>query len=63
MADITNRIADSDLFIDSLDSKIDKDNISTINLVLEIKDTKELHRLMDRIRNVENVLDVYRVSS
>lgn len=63
LADITNRIADSDLFIDSLDSKIDKDNISTINLVLEIKDTKELHRLMDRIRNVENVLDVYRVSS
>ena len=62
LAAITNRIADSNISINAIDAKTNKDKISTINIILEIHDIDELNRLMDRFKNIENVLEVYRVT-
>lgn len=63
LADITNRISDSNLRINSMESKTNADNINITNIVLEIQDIKELNRLIERLKNIENVINVYRVSS
>lgn len=62
LADITNRIADSDISINAIDAKTNRDQTSTINIVLEIHDIDQLNRLMDRFKNIESVIDVYRVT-
>lgn len=62
LADITNRVADSNISINAIDAKTNKDKITTINIILEIHDIDELNRLMDRFKNIENVLEVYRVT-
>lgn len=62
LADITNRIAESDISINAIDAKTNKDQTSNINIVLEIHDIDELNRLMDRFKNIESVIDVYRVT-
>ncbi len=62
LAAITNRVADSDITINAIEAKTNKDKISTINIILEIHDIDELNRLMDRFKRIENVLDVYRVT-
>jgi guanosine-3',5'-bis(diphosphate) 3'-pyrophosphohydrolase len=62
LAAITNRVADSNISINAIDAKTNKDKISTINIILEIHDIDELNRLMDRFKNIENVLEVYRVT-
>ncbi len=62
LAAITNRVADSNISINAIDAKTNKDKITTINIILEIHDIDELNRLMDRFKNIENVLEVYRVT-
>ncbi len=61
LADVTNRVADSGLMINAIDAKTSKDKITTINMILEIHDIDELHRLMERLRNIDSVIEVFRV--
>ncbi|MDO5028272.1 MAG: bifunctional (p)ppGpp synthetase/guanosine-3',5'-bis(diphosphate) 3'-pyrophosphohydrolase [Bacillota bacterium] len=62
IASVTNRVADSGLMINSIEAKTSKDKITTINMILEIHDIDELHRLMERLKNIKSVLEVFRVT-
>lgn len=63
LAEITQRITDSDLGVISLNARTSKDKIVFINLTLEIKDIEELRELMRKIKKIKNVMDVYRVTA
>ncbi len=63
LAEITNRMAETDITLLSLNARTNKDNIVIINMTLEIKDTKELERFIKDMKNMESVIDVYRVTT
>ena len=39
------------------------DRIATIRLTIEVSDIKQLGSIMNQIRNIEGVFDVYRVTA
>ena len=63
LAEITQKITDSDLGVISLNARTSKDKIVFINVILEIKDIEELRDLMRKIKRIRNVMDVYRVTA
>ena len=63
LAEITQRITDSDLGVISLNARTSKDKVVFINVTLEIKDIEELRELMKKIKRIRNVMDVYRVTA
>ncbi len=63
MAEITQKITDSDLGVISLNARTSKDKIVFINVTLEIKNIEELRDLMKKVKRIKNVMDVYRVTA
>ncbi len=63
LAEITQKITDSDLGVMSLNARTSKDKVVFINVTLEIKDIEELRDLMKKIKRIRNVMDVYRVTA
>ncbi|HEY8363430.1 MAG TPA: bifunctional (p)ppGpp synthetase/guanosine-3',5'-bis(diphosphate) 3'-pyrophosphohydrolase [Tissierellaceae bacterium] len=63
LADITQKITDSNLAVISLNARTSKDRVVFINLLLEIRDIEELREVIKKIRKVKNVMDVYRVTA
>jgi len=63
LAEITQKITDSDLGVISLNARTSKDKIVFINVTLEIKNIEELRDLMKKIKRIKNVMDVYRVTA
>ncbi len=63
LAEVTNRISNSKIPLTGLNARTDKDRIANINIILEIHDIVELDRLLDSLRGIKGVLEVYRVTS
>ena len=63
LAEITQKVTDSDLGVLSLNARTSKDKIVLINMTLEIKDIDQLKDLMKKIKKIKNVMDVYRVTA
>ena len=63
LSNITQKLTDSKLSLVALNARTNKEKIATINISLEIKDIKQLRELMQKIRNIDDVIDVYRVTS
>lgn len=63
LAEVTQKITDSDLGVLSLNARTSKDKIVFINLILEIRNIEELKDLMKKIKKIRNIIDVYRVTA
>lgn len=63
LSEITQRITDSDIGLMGLNARTDKDKIAIVNLTLEIKDIDDLRQLMRKIKKIESIIDVYRVTA
>lgn len=63
LAEMTSVLAEQKLPIISLSSHASEDRIATVRVTLEVSDTKQLGQIMNQIRNVEGVFDIYRVMS
>jgi GTP pyrophosphokinase len=63
LSQITQVIAEVDLFVTSLSAKTNKDGVATINMTVEIKDVKQLEKMMKRIKSMSDVIDVYRMTT
>lgn len=59
--DVMNVIADTRIQINSVFSRVTKNQVAIINLKLEIKDLDKLQAVIQRINTVKDVLDVKRV--
>jgi len=63
LSQITQVISEVDLFVSSLSAKTNKDGVATINMTIEIKDVKQLEKMMKRIKSLSEVIDVYRMTT
>lgn len=59
--DVMNIIADAKVQINSVFSRVTKNNLAVINLKLEIRDINHLQAIIQRIQTVKDVLEVQRV--
>lgn len=63
LSDLTMIMHDLDMLMTGINAKIDKNGIAIVNISIEISDTEELNKLMKKIRNLEDIIEVKRVSS
>ncbi|MEN6460078.1 MAG: bifunctional (p)ppGpp synthetase/guanosine-3',5'-bis(diphosphate) 3'-pyrophosphohydrolase [Syntrophomonas sp.] len=59
--DVMDVIADTRIHINSIFSRVSKNELAIINLKLEIKDMSKLQAVMERIQKVKDVLEIRRV--
>ena len=63
IGDIANRVNESKLSISYLNAKVIKNGDAVIDITVEITDSEELERLMEKLKRINNVLEVYRVKA
>ena len=63
LSDITRLISDERIPLTAVSSQTSADRVATSRLTFEVSDTKQLGYIIRRLRNVEGVYDVYRVTS
>ena len=61
--DIASRVNDSKLSMSYLNAKVVKNGDAVIDITVEITDSEELERLMEKLKRINNVLEVYRIKA
>lgn len=61
LADVAQIISESKLNLVGISAKTAKDKTFITNIIVEIKNTNELDRLINKIKSLKGILDVYRV--
>lgn len=59
--DVMKEIADTRININSVFSRVSKNNMAVMNLKLEIRDINHLHAVIQRIQKVKDVIEIRRV--
>jgi GTP pyrophosphokinase len=62
LADISRIVTERSIDIESLSSKTNKQGIATLELMFSVKNKNELAGLIDKIRQIESVLDIERTT-
>lgn len=63
LAEITGVLSEQKLPITALSSQLGNDYIATVRFTVVVSDTKQLGSLMNQVRNIEGVYDVYRLTA
>ncbi|HHY90841.1 MAG TPA: bifunctional (p)ppGpp synthetase/guanosine-3',5'-bis(diphosphate) 3'-pyrophosphohydrolase [Clostridiales bacterium] len=63
LSEITEMISDAKLAVTAINARSNKEKIATINLTIEITNVQQLDRLINKIKSMQGVIDVYRVTS
>ncbi len=63
LVDITRIFDDLNLTVTGINAKTGRDKIATVNLTIEITNIEQLDKVFNKIKNIEGVMDVYRVIS
>lgn len=63
LSEITIIVQEMEMAMTGINAKIDKNGIAIVNISIEISDIEELNKLMRRLRSLEEVIEVKRVSS
>lgn len=63
LGEITVLISDLNLVVTGVNAKLSKTNIAVIHLTLEISDSEQLNRLINKIRSMPEILEVKRTTS
>ncbi len=63
LSEITILMQDMDMLMTGINAKIDKNGIAIVNISIEISDIEELNKLMRKLKALEEVIEVKRVSS
>ncbi|MBC2681643.1 RelA/SpoT family protein [Corynebacterium anserum] len=63
LSEVTRVVSDQKVPITATSSHTAQDRVATIRFTFEVSDTKQLGYLMNQLRNVEGVFDVYRVTT
>jgi len=62
LVDISKVLTERNIDILSMNTRIAKDDIATLQTTFEISSREELNRLIDKLRNIESVIDIERTS-
>ncbi len=60
IADISKALTERNISILSLNTRVNKQGIVTMNTAFEVEGKEELKRVVEKIRNIESVMDVER---
>ena len=63
LSEITIMMHDLDMVMSGINAKIDKNGIAVVNISIEISDIEELNKLMKKLKNLEDIIEVKRISS
>lgn len=63
LSEITILMQDMDMLMTGINAKIDKNGIAIVNISIEISDIEELNKLMRKLKALEDVIEVKRISS
>ena len=63
LAELTRVLNDQKLPVVAFNHRCDDDHIATVRFTFQVSDTKQLGTLMNQVRNIEGVFDVYRVTA
>ncbi len=63
LSEITMMMHDLDMMMTGINAKIDKKGIAIINIAIEISDIEELNKLIRKLKALEDVIEVKRVTS
>ncbi len=63
LSEVTRVITDQKVPITATSSHTSSDHVAVIRFTFEVSDTKQLGYLMNQLRNIEGVFDVYRVTT
>ena len=63
LTETTGVLSEAKLPILAMSSQAGEDRVATIRLTIEVSDIKQLGSIMNQIRNIEGVFDVYRVTA
>ncbi len=61
LSEITRVITDSKMIVNALNARTNKERLAVLNLTIEIDDINQLDKIMQKFRNLSEVLDVHRV--
>lgn len=62
LADISRALTEKNIDIISMNTKTSKQGVATMSTSFEISSREELNRIIDKLRNVESVIDIERTS-
>ncbi len=62
LADISKALTEKDINILSMNTRINKQGLATLQTTFEISGRDELNRIIDKIRSIESVLDIERTT-
>ena len=62
LADISKALTEKNIDILSMNTKISKQGQATLQTSFEISGREELNRVIDKIRNIESVIDIERTT-
>ncbi|QZY57049.1 RelA/SpoT family protein [Crassaminicella profunda] len=63
LSEVTNVISDIKLTVTAVNARTTKDRIAVVNLTIEITNIQQLDKLIKKIKAMQGVLDVHRVTS
>lgn len=63
LSELTMIMHELDMLMTGINAKIDKNGIAIVNISIEISDIEELNKLMKKIKNLEDIIEVKRISS
>jgi len=63
LTEVTSVLADVKIAVKAVNARTTRDNIAIINLTLEITSKEQLEKVMNKLKALEGVMDVYRLSA
>ncbi|WZL71531.1 bifunctional (p)ppGpp synthetase/guanosine-3',5'-bis(diphosphate) 3'-pyrophosphohydrolase [Clostridiaceae bacterium 35-E11] len=63
LSEVTNVLSDTKLSVTAINARTNKEKIAIVNLTIEISNIEQLDKLINKIKSMSGVIDVYRVTS
>ena len=60
LADITKVLTEKNISILSLNTRVAKGDVATLQITFEVESREELHRVIDKIHTIDSVIDIER---
>ncbi|MDO5041207.1 MAG: bifunctional (p)ppGpp synthetase/guanosine-3',5'-bis(diphosphate) 3'-pyrophosphohydrolase [Peptoniphilus sp.] len=61
ISDVASKINDMNLYMHSLNARVNKDKDLYLDIVVDIKNKEDLDKILGKIKKISNVIDAYRV--
>lgn len=62
LSEITQRISDAKVNVNVMSSRVNKENLSHINVTLSVRNSESLTRLIESLKSIRSTIDVYRIN-